>query len=63
MSAWSLPLRVTSFKRAAMTPRTKLLPVRFVKTRRPCDSRSSVMIFVVVVLPLVPLTTTMPRGS
>ena len=44
-------------------PRVKLLPVGLVKTRRPCSRRIATSILVVVVLPLVPVTTTMPRGS
>lgn len=63
MSASSLPLRLIDSRRAAMTPRTKLLPVRLVNTFSPCDSRSSTTIFVVVVLPLVPEMTTTPFGS
>ncbi len=52
-----------SERRAAVTPRAKLLPVRLVKTFRPCPSRSSTTIFAVVVFPFVPLTTTTPCGS
>ena len=46
-----------------MTPRVKLLPVGLLKTRSPWARRIATSIFVVVVLPLVPVTTTMPRGS
>lgn len=46
-----------------MTPRVKLLPVGLVKTRRPVVRSSSTTIFVVVVLPFVPLMTTTPYGS
>ena len=52
-----------SSKMAEMTPRTKLLPVLFVKTLSPCFCSSSLTIFVVVVLPLVPDITTTPWGS
>ena len=63
MSASSLPWISTSFNNAAATPREKLLPVRFVKTFIPTDSNSSTTIFVVVVLPLVPLIITTPCGK
>ena len=43
-----------------MTPRVKLLPVGLVKTVRPWARSTATSILVVVVLPLVPLTTTMP---
>ena len=48
---------------AAATPRVKLLPVRLVNTFRPWPSSSSTTIFVVVVLPLVPLISTTPCGN
>ena len=56
------PASPTSPSSAAATPRVKLLPVRLVKTFRPWLSSSSTTIFVVVVLPFVPLTTATPSG-
>jgi hypothetical protein len=41
----------------------KFDPVGLVNTSRPWARSSATSIFVVVVLPLVPLTTTMPRGT
>ena len=63
MSARRRPLSGISPSIEEMTPRVKLLPVGLVKTRRPCSRRIATSILVVVVLPLVPVTTTMPRGS
>ena len=63
MSASNFPATFTSPSKAAATPREKLLPVRLVKTFNPVDSSSSTTILVVVVLPLVPLITTMPWGK
>ena len=50
----------TSPKRAEATPLTKLEPVLLVKTFNPSASRSSTIIFVVVVFPFVPLITKTP---
>ena len=44
-------------------PLVRLLPVGLVTTVRPVASSSSTTIFVVVVLPLVPVTTATPSGS
>ena len=63
MSASSRPLSGISPSIEEMTPRVKLLPVGLLKTRSPCWRRIATSIFVVVVLPFVPVTTTMPRGS
>ena len=63
MSARRRPLSGISPSIEEMTPRVKLLPVGLVKTRTPCSRRIATSILVVVVLPLVPVTTTMPRGS
>ena len=45
---------------AEMTPRVKLLPVGLLNTCLPCARRIAASIFVVVVFPLVPVTTTIP---
>ena len=45
---------------AEMTPRVKLLPVGLLNTRLPWARRIAASIFVVVVFPLVPVTTTIP---
>ena len=63
MSAWSRPLTGSSPSIEEMTPRVKLLPVGLVKTSSPWARRMATSILVVVVLPLVPLTTTIPRGT
>jgi hypothetical protein len=55
-----LASRPTSPTIAAAMPRTKLLPVLLVKTFSPAEVSNSLTIFVVVVLPFVPLTTTTP---
>ncbi|OPZ50221.1 MAG: hypothetical protein BWY91_02889 [bacterium ADurb.BinA028] len=41
----------------------KLLPVGLVKTCLPCAAMMAASILVVVVLPLVPVTTTIPPGT
>ena len=63
MSASSRPLSGISPSIEEMTPRVKLVPVGLLKTRSPCGRSIATSIFVVVVLPFVPVTTTMPRGS
>jgi len=62
MSALSRPESGISASIEEMTPRVKLLPVGFVNTVSPCSRRMATSILVVVVLPLVPVTTTTPRG-
>ncbi len=63
MSALRRPLTGSSPSIEEMTPRVKLLPVGLVNTLRPWARRTATSILVVVVFPLVPLTTTMPRGT
>ncbi len=60
MSARARPERGRSRSREEMTPLVKLLPVGLVRTVRPWARSSATSIFVVVVLPLVPETMTMP---
>ena len=60
MSAASRPRSGSSPSIDEMTPRVKLEPVGLVKTVRPWARSTATSILVVVVLPLVPLTTTIP---
>ena len=63
MSASSRPPSVTRSSRAETTPRVKFEPVGLVNTFRPRFSNTLATIRVVVVLPLVPETSTTPSGS
>ena len=60
MSAWSRPRTGSSPSIEEITPRVKLEPVGLVKTVRPWARSTATSILVVVVLPLVPVTTTIP---
>ena len=63
MSASSRPRTGSSPSIEEITPRVKFEPVGLVKTVRPWARSTATSILVVVVLPLVPVTTTIPPGT